>query len=87
MKSVLLIVIRFYHYMLSPWFSGCCRYEPTCSSYARQAIHAHGARKGLWLGLKRILRCMPGRGFGLDPVPPVLPASEPDAMMTVKKKG
>ncbi|WP_304440187.1 membrane protein insertion efficiency factor YidD [Oleiphilus sp. HI0079] len=63
-------LIRFYQYAISPLFPPSCRYLPTCSEYAVQAVSAHGAFKGSWLALKRILRCHPGCDGGFDPVPP-----------------
>lgn len=61
--------IRFYQLSISPMFPSCCRYTPTCSTYAIQAISKHGVIKGSWLALKRILRCHPWGGSGYDPVP------------------
>jgi hypothetical protein len=76
MKSFLLALIRAYQYVLSPWVGGSCRYWPTCSEYAREAIVTHGAAYGSWLALRRLARCHPyGRG-GVDPVPPV-PSAPP----------
>ena len=66
--------IRFYRTFLSPLLPPQCRYQPTCSAYALEALETHGALKGSWLALKRILRCHPitwlGGGSGYDPVPP-----------------
>ena len=62
-------VVRFYQLALSPWF-GRCRYQPTCSQYAIEALEKHGLLRGSWLALKRILRCHPWGGCGWDPVPP-----------------
>lgn len=62
-------VIRFYQYIVSPHTSASCRFTPTCSSYALEAIQKHGPFKGTWLALKRILRCHPFGGHGYDPVP------------------
>lgn len=68
-KGALLALIRAYQYVLSPWVGGSCRYWPTCSDYAREAIELHGALKGGWMMLTRLARCHPyGRG-GVDPVP------------------
>lgn len=66
---ILIALIRFYQAAISPWTPPSCRYTPTCSSYAREAIELHGAGKGGWLGLRRILRCHPWGGHGFDPVP------------------
>lgn len=72
---VLIGVIRFYQTAISPWTPPSCRYTPTCSAYAAEAIGTHGAARGGWLALRRILRCHPWGGFGYDPVPPARPAS------------
>jgi putative membrane protein insertion efficiency factor len=65
----LLALIRAYQYLLSPWVGGSCRYWPTCSEYAREAIERHGAACGGALAVWRLARCQPyGRG-GVDPVP------------------
>jgi len=62
-------LIRFYQMAISPWLPAACRYQPTCSAYAREAIETHGAFYGSWLGLRRLLRCHPWGGHGYDPVP------------------
>jgi putative membrane protein insertion efficiency factor len=73
---VLLALIRGYQLLISPLFPPSCRYFPTCSDYARQAVGVHGPFKGAWLALTRILRCHPWGGLGYDPVPdPVLEKS------------
>jgi len=67
---VALFVLRFYKAYLSVLFAGSCRFEPTCSRYAYEAIERFGVARGIWLGLKRLLRCHPlSRRFGYDPVP------------------
>lgn len=63
-------LVLFYRKFLSPLKPGCCRYTPTCSAYALEALRVHGAVKGSWLAFKRILRCNPFGGSGYDPVPP-----------------
>lgn len=63
-------LVVFYRKFLSPFKPGCCRYTPTCSAYALEALRVHGAVKGSWLAFKRILRCNPFGGSGYDPVPP-----------------
>ena len=65
----LLRAISIYRIALSPWLGGYCRYYPSCSHYAEEAIARYGARRGLTLGIKRILRCHPFRRGGFDPVP------------------
>jgi putative membrane protein insertion efficiency factor len=65
-----LLALRFYKAYLSILFAGTCRFEPTCSRYAYEAIERFGVTRGIWLGLKRLLRCHPlSRKFGDDPVP------------------
>ncbi len=69
MKYVLIFLINVYRGYISPRFPSCCRYTPTCSAYALEAIKKYGALKGTWLAVKRILRCHPGHPGGYDPVP------------------
>jgi len=69
MKYLFLLIIRFYQYFISPWLGRNCRFYPTCSSYAKEAITIHGALKGIYLSLKRILKCNPFFAGGFDPVP------------------
>lgn len=69
LKRTLLVLIKAYQYLVSPWVGGGCRYWPTCSEYSREAIELHGAAKGTWMMVTRLARCHPyGRG-GVDPVP------------------
>jgi hypothetical protein len=70
MKRLLLALIDGYRLMLSPFFGMQCRFYPTCSTYAREAIETHGAWRGSWLAVWRILRCNPWHRGGVDPVPP-----------------
>ncbi|MDH3286950.1 MAG: membrane protein insertion efficiency factor YidD [Betaproteobacteria bacterium] len=70
MKSLLLCFIWAYQLLLSPFFGGQCRFYPTCSAYASEAIERHGALRGTWLALRRIVRCGPWHPGGTDPVPP-----------------
>ena len=69
MKRLLLGLIWFYQKAISPWFPARCRFLPTCSEYAREAVEKYGALKGGWLAVKRILRCNPFNDGGYDPVP------------------
>lgn len=64
-----LLLIRFYQTCISPFTPAACRYTPTCSQYAREAIEKYGPFKGGWLAFRRILRCNPWGGSGYDPVP------------------
>ena len=66
-----ILPIRFYKRCISPLYPPCCRFYPSCSTYAIQAIEMHGPVKGLWLAVRRILRCHPGNPGGFDPVPPL----------------
>jgi putative membrane protein insertion efficiency factor len=68
-KHLFLALVWVYRYMISPLTPGSCRFTPTCSGYAHQAIVKYGPFKGGWMGLKRISRCQPWGGHGYDPVP------------------
>ncbi|CUO60975.1 membrane protein insertion efficiency factor YidD [Parabacteroides distasonis] len=67
--TLLLLPVYFYKYCISPMTQASCRYTPTCSEYAVQALKKYGPVKGLYLAVKRILRCHPWGGSGYDPVP------------------
>jgi putative membrane protein insertion efficiency factor len=69
LTTVLIAPIRAYKLVVSPLLPPSCRFQPTCSTYAIQAIELHGPVKGVWLGTKRICRCHPWGGSGYDPVP------------------
>ena len=66
---LLMLPIRFYRKFISPLTPPTCRFIPTCSEYAIEAITKHGPFKGTWLAIRRLLRCRPGGGSGYDPVP------------------
>jgi len=68
-KRALLGAIRFYRRNISPMFPPCCRFRPTCSEYALEAVEKYGALKGGYLAIKRILKCNPFHPGGYDPVP------------------
>ncbi|MFV2061425.1 MAG: membrane protein insertion efficiency factor YidD [Gammaproteobacteria bacterium] len=69
MQKILLSLIKFYKYFISPALGSHCRYEPSCSEYTHQAISAYGVFKGSWIGIKRISRCHPWHQGGYDPLP------------------
>jgi putative membrane protein insertion efficiency factor len=69
MRKLLLLPIRFYQYAISPMMASHCRYHPSCSQYAVEAISHHGGLKGFFLSIKRLLRCHPWSEGGYDPVP------------------
>lgn len=70
-KRLLLALIRGYQFLLSPWVGNQCRFYPTCSEYAKQAIIHHGSAKGSFLAVKRVCKCHPWHPGGFDPVPGV----------------
>lgn len=67
--ALLVLPIQFYRHCISPLFPPVCRFTPTCSQYAIEALRKHGPVRGLWLAIKRICRCNPWGGSGYDPVP------------------
>ncbi len=69
MKFLLLLILRFYRKAISPYLGNNCRFHPTCSVYAMQAIEKYGAGKGAWLAMKRIGKCHPLHPGGIDEVP------------------
>jgi uncharacterized protein len=69
-RRLLILLVRFYQVGISPLTPASCRYTPTCSAYAVEALERHGAMRGSWLSLRRLLRCHPWGGHGYDPVPP-----------------
>jgi len=70
MKWLLIKLIHVYRYLASPWVGNQCRFYPTCSRYSEEAIETHGAIKGGYLTVRRLIKCHPWHPGGLDPVPP-----------------
>jgi putative membrane protein insertion efficiency factor len=83
-QRALIVLVRGYRLLLSPWLGSACRFEPTCSAYALQALEQHGAVGGTYLSAARVLRCHPWCAGGHDPVPvrlfqrPSSPSSSPE---------
>lgn len=73
MRAILIGFIQLYRWFVSPLLGPNCRFYPTCSCYAQDSIRRHGALRGAWLGLRRILRCHPWHPGGYDPVPDTMP--------------
>jgi uncharacterized protein len=69
MKTVVIMLIKGYQWWIGPLLPASCRYYPSCSAYAVEAVEKHGAKKGSWLAVRRILRCHPFHPGGFDPVP------------------
>ena len=69
MRELIRLLIRAYQLVISPWLGPRCRVYPSCSNYALEAVHTHGALRGSWLTLRRLGRCHPWHPGGLDPVP------------------
>jgi len=69
--QALMLPIRFYSYFISPWRPPACRFTPTCSAYAQEALQVHGPMRGSYLAFKRVCRCHPFAPGGVDPVPSV----------------
>lgn len=69
MSRLLMILVRMYRFFISPLLGSNCRFSPSCSTYAMQALEKYGALRGSWLAMKRILRCHPWHPGGADPVP------------------
>ena len=66
MKSIFIFLVKIYQYTLSPYFGSCCRFHPSCSHYSIEAFQKYGALKGLYLTVKRILKCGPWHKGGID---------------------
>ena len=69
MSQLLILIVKIYQYTISPMLGPRCRFTPTCSQFAVEAIAKHGAIKGGWLAIKRVSRCHPRNPGGYDPVP------------------
>ena len=69
MRALLIALIRGYQWFISPLLGNHCRFYPSCSEYAREAIERHGAVRGVWLAIRRVARCHPWHPGGIDPVP------------------
>jgi hypothetical protein len=69
MRRLLVALFRAYQYVLSPWWGRQCRFFPSCSNYAIEAVERHGSLRGSWLAVRRVLRCHPWNPGGHDPVP------------------
>jgi len=80
-QRALIALVRAYRLLLSPWLGSSCRFEPTCSAYALQALQLHGAARGSYLTLRRLGRCHPWCDGGHDPVPPATTSAAP-ALLT-----
>ncbi len=72
-RGLLILLVKAYQRLVSPLLPRACRFHPTCSAYAAEALRRHGAARGTWLALKRLGRCHPFHPGGLDPVPELTP--------------
>jgi putative membrane protein insertion efficiency factor len=70
--ALVLTLLKAYKLLISPLFTGCCRYYPSCADYMAEAVRVHGSVRGVWLGARRLARCHPFGSHGFDPVPPRL---------------
>ena len=72
MIKLVQLLLKAYHLLISPWLGSRCRFTPSCSEYANQALETHGLAKGLLLTIRRLAKCHPWGQSGFDPVPPLL---------------
>ena len=86
MTRLLILLLRGYRYAISPLYGQVCRYHPTCSAYALEAVTDHGGLRGSWLAVRRIARCHPWAAGGVDPVPP-LPDRRPRTRTSTGTQG
>ena len=77
MKFLLIGVLKAYRALISPLYGQVCRYHPSCSAYALEAVTEYGTLRGVWLALRRLLRCHPWAAGGYDPVPPRTVSADP----------
>ncbi len=84
LAKIAILFVRGYQRLISPYLPSSCRYQPTCSGYAIEAIKVHGGLKGSWLALRRIGRCHPWGGSGFDPVPGAQKTPDTDTGHTCK---
>lgn len=80
LARLLALPVRAYRLVLSPWIGHGCRFQPTCSCYALEALERHGAARGSWLAVRRLARCQPFGSSGFDPVPPLSNPSTPSSV-------
>ncbi|MFD2855199.1 membrane protein insertion efficiency factor YidD [Seohaeicola zhoushanensis] len=84
LAHIFALPVRAYRLLLSPWLGHSCRFQPTCSVYALEALERHGAFRGGWLALRRIARCNPWGGSGYDPVPEMKRGADTGAPVPLK---
>jgi len=87
MRPLLLALIRGYQYFVRPLLGSNCRFAPSCSEYAHEAVATHGALKGSWLALRRVSRCHPYHPGGYDPVPEARASSRPSSSARPSPRG
>ncbi|MGE0012528.1 membrane protein insertion efficiency factor YidD [Parapusillimonas granuli] len=83
-SRLLIVLVRGYQLCISPFLGRNCRFYPSCSQYAIEALRSHGAVRGIWLAIRRLGRCHPWHPGGYDPVPPASPENEPSSSTNQK---